>query len=193
MHGFKAYLDNISHIPQEVFEGLVNQFKRTTLQKGSLFTKEGEYAQQVGFLQSGIIRAYVRATDGQEYTKQFFVGPCIVGAYASLLTKSPNNIIQEALTDCDLWVINYASIESLYQTNHHMERFGRKVAEKYYLQKEQLLVEMAIYDARKRYELLRKRYPNIESQIPQYHIASYLGVSPTQLSRIRMKMRSETI
>jgi len=68
-----------------------------------------------------------------------------------------------------------------------MERIGRKIAEYYYLEKEKNLVDMALYDADKRYSILKERFPTIESQVQQYHIASYLGISPTQLSRIRKK------
>ncbi|MCH2084086.1 MAG: Crp/Fnr family transcriptional regulator, partial [Saprospiraceae bacterium] len=70
-----------------------------------------------------------------------------------------------------------------------LERLGRKIAEFYFLEKEQKEIEMALLDADKRYLILRKRFPTIENIIPQYYIASYLGISPTQLSRIRKKIQ----
>ena len=107
-----------------------------------------------------------------------------------MLTKQPNKIIQQALTTCTIWTADYAKIEALYDRHHEMERIGRKVAEHYYLEKEKNLVEMALLDADKRYAILKERFPTIESQVQQYHIASYLGITPTQLSRIRKKIKN---
>lgn len=188
MEGFKQYIDQIQSVSLSAFSEVQNCFKPEILKKHEYFTTEGEYAQRIGYIEEGIIRAYVRTIDGKEYTKQFFRGPTLIGAYSSLLSKSPNKIIQQALTDCTLWTADYRDIENLYDKHHELERLGRKMAEVYYLQKEQLLVEMALYDATKRYDILKQRFPYLETQIPQYHIASYLGISPTQLSRIRMKM-----
>ena len=77
----------------------------------------------------------------------------------------------------------------MYDRFHDLERLGRKIAEFYFLEKEQKEIEMALLDADKRYLIMREKFPSIELIIPQYHIASYLGISPTQLSRIRRKFK----
>ncbi len=188
MEKFKAYLHNISHLEEATFEELQKCFKLIELKKNDFFVREGEYAQQIGFLKEGIMRAFFLNQEGKEYSKQFFVAPSIVGAYSSLLSKQPNRIAQQALTDCQVLVADFVKIETLYDQYHDLERLGRKIAEYYFLEKEQKEIEMALLDADKRYLLTRERFPMIESIIPQYYIASYLGISPTQLSRIRRKL-----
>ena len=168
-------------------EELIDLFKPASLKKNEVFARDGEYCNQVGFLNKGIVRAYFVNDEGKEYTKQFFVGPTIIGAYTSLLTRQANKIAQQALIDCEIIVANYADIEKLYSKHHSLEHLGRKIAEFYFLEKEQKEIEMGLLDADKRYEIFQLRFPGIESYIPQYHIASYLGISPTQLSRIRSK------
>ncbi len=190
MEGFRKHIERFGNIKEEIFRELKANYQQTYLSKKEIFSKEGEYARKVGFLEKGIIRAFVRDYEGKEYTKQFFFAPSIIGAYTSLLTNQPNKIIQQALTDCTIWTAEYSKIEALYDRHHEMERVGRKIAEYYYLEKERSLVEMAQFDADKRYALLKERFPTIESQVQQYHIASYLGVSPTQLSRIRKKIKN---
>ena len=106
-----------------------------------------------------------------------------------MLTKQPNKIAQQALTDCQVLTADFSKIEALYDRFHDLERLGRKIAEFYFLEKEQKEIEMALLDADKRYLIMREQFPTIESIIPQYYIASYLGISPTQLSRIRRKMQ----
>ncbi len=185
---FQTYINQISPVRGKALEELYQCFKPKQLKKQEFFVKEGEFAWQVGFLQTGIVRAFFTNQEGKEYNKQFFVGPSILGAYTSLITKKPNQIAQQALTDCELLVADYAKIEALYDKYHELERLGRKLAEHYFLEKEQKEIEMALLDADKRYLILRQQFPTLESIIPQYYIASYLGISPTQLSRIRRKM-----
>jgi len=190
MKGFREYLKKFGNIKEATFAELKSNYQETHLSKKEIFSKEGAYARKVGFLEKGIIRAFIRDDEGKEYTKQFFVGPSLIGAYSSLLTNQPNKIIQEALTKCTIWIADYSKIEALYARHHEMERIGRKIAEYYYLEKERNLVEMALFDADKRYTFLKERFPMLESQVQQYHIASYLGITPTQLSRIRKKRQN---
>lgn len=190
MEGFREYIKKYGNIKEDTLKELIANYKQSHLSKKEIFAKEGEYARRVGFLEKGIIRSFIRTSEGKEYTKQFFFAPSMVGAYSSLLTNQPNKIIQQALTECTIWTADYSKIEVLYNQHHQLERIGRKIAEYYYIEKERHLVEMALYDADKRYSLLKERFPNIESQVQQYHIASYLSVSPTQLSRIRRKLQN---
>lgn len=190
MEGFRKYINNYVRLENDTFKELSDIFKKSLLNKKELFTKEGEYAKHIGFLEKGIIRSFIRTNDGKEYTKQFFVAPTFIGAYSSLLTHQPNRIIQEAQTKCSLWKADYSKIVMLYDKHHEIERIGRKIAEFYYLEKEQSIIEFATLDATKRYALFKNRFPNIESKIPQYHIASYLGITATQLSRIRKNIES---
>ncbi|MCH2228733.1 MAG: hypothetical protein MK105_00210 [Crocinitomicaceae bacterium] len=104
------------------------------------------------------------------------------------MTKERNIIPQQALTDCKIWVANYFELEKLFLKFHDFERLGRKVAEFYFLEKEKKELEMALMNATERYLLFREQFPTLEQLIPQYHIASYLSISPTQLSRLRKEL-----
>lgn len=182
------YLNNISPLSKGAVNSLSELFKPSVLKEDEYFIQEGKYAKEVGFLESGIVRAFFVNMEGKEYNKQFFVGPAVIGAYTSLLTKQKNKIAQKTLSECKIWRAPYNEIELLYTKFHDLERLGRKIAEYYFLEKEKKELEMALLDAEKRYSILREEYPGLENEIPQYHIASYLGISPTQLSRVRSNM-----
>ena len=177
---FKSYLDKVSPLREETLRELIRLFRPVDLQKNEFFVRDGAYAKQIGFLSSGIVRAFFLSRDGKEYSKQFFVGPAIIGSYASLITQQPNRVAQQALTDCKVLVAEFDKVAALYDQYHDLERLARKIAEHYFVEKEQKEIEMALLDADKRYLLMRERFPTIESMIPQYYIASYLGISPTQ-------------
>ncbi len=184
----KEYFNVISPISEETWESIFPLFSEKKLEEYEYFVQEGKYAKEIAFLEEGCVRAFFTNEQAKEYNKQFFVGPSLIGAYTSLLTKQPNLIPQQALTPCKIWVANYAELARKFDEFHDLERLGRKIAEFYFLQKEQKELEMALQDATQRYLLFRKQFPTLEQKIPQYHIASYLGVSATQLSRLRKKL-----
>ncbi len=80
MKKFKTYINNITPVKEETFEELQMCFNPIQLLKNEFFVREGAYAGQIGFLKEGIVRAFFLTPDGKEYSKQFFVGPLIIGA-----------------------------------------------------------------------------------------------------------------
>jgi CRP-like cAMP-binding protein len=185
--GLYTYLNAISPIKENAWQSLRSLFSVKSLLKGEYFITEGETAKQIGFLTSGMIRAFYRNSEGIEYNKHFFIPNTIIGGYSSLITSAPNKINQQALADCTMLVANYAQITRLYDSFPDCERLGRRLAELYFVAKEQREINIVLLDADKRYLIFKQEYPQLEQLIPQYHIASYLGITPTQLSRIRRK------
>jgi CRP-like cAMP-binding protein len=189
-YNLKNYLNSISEIEDETWEKIVVLFSESTLKKGEYFAEDGQLAFKIGFLKSGILRAYYTNRQGKEYNKHFFLPNSLIGAYSSLISGQENRIAQQALTECTILVAEYKNLAKLYLTCPDFERFARKYAELSFVQKEKRELEIVLLDADKRYSIFRKQFPNLDQIIPQYHIASYLGISATQLSRIR-KNRSE--
>lgn len=188
MTDLKTFFQRLTPVSPESWERFAALFTPKTLLKGEYFIDDGQMAKEIGFLEKGILRAFYRNAEAVEYNKHFFVNPCFVGGYASLITGRPNQIIQQALTDCIIHVASFKDIQHLYPTCPDIERGARVLAEQFFVQKEQREIEIVLLDADKRYQLFKQEFPQLEQQIPQYHIASYLGITPTQLSRIRRKM-----
>lgn len=181
------YLISISPLQTETWNLIKELFVETSLKKGDYFIKEGLTAKSIGFLKNGVIRAFYRDREGSEYNKHFFISNNLVGGYSSLVTQMPNKIHLQALTDCQLLTANYNELIVLYEDHQDFERFGRKLAEMFFVHKEEREVNIVMLDADKRYLIFQNQFPDLEQLIPQYHIASYLGITPTQLSRIRKK------
>jgi len=188
MTGLEKFFNNLTPISSESWNSVKGLFTSKILKKGDYFIKEGQIAKEIGFLDEGIIRAFYRSNEGIEYNKHFFINPCFIGGYASLITGRPNKINQQALTDCKIQTTGFADIKALYHSCRDLEKAARILAEQFFVQKEQREIEIVLLDAEKRYQIFKKQFPQLEQQIPQYHIASYLGITPTQLSRIRSKI-----
>jgi len=181
----KQFFNAVSPIKEQTWMELEPLLHKSTLPENQHFIKANEKADKIAFLESGIVRAYFINQKGQEYNKQFFVGPSTIGAYTSLLTGAPNLIAQQALSDCVIWTLAYRQITQRYDSFPDLERLSRKIAEYYFLEKEKKELEIILLDATERYQIFQKEFPGLEQLIAQYHIASYLGITPIQLSRIR--------
>lgn len=191
MNGLKFFLNSISELSEETWKEVSPLFTKVELSPGDFFVKENVYAKKIAFLEEGIIRAFFTNKEAKEYNKQFFIDSSLIGAYSSLLTNERNKIPQQALSKCILWEAKYSEIKKIFKKFHDFEKLGRKIAEYYFLEKERKELEMALLNATERYLLFKKSFPNLEQKIPQYHIASYLGVTATQLSRLRNKLLKE--
>lgn len=184
----EAYFSSLAPLAPGTFQFVAALFREAPLKKYDYFALEGRVEKRIGFLTEGVVRAFYRTSDGAEYNKHFFTAPSLIGAYSSLISGSVNQINQQALTDCMLWTADYQELTRLYAAHPELERIGRRNAELAFVEKEQREIDIVLLDADKRYENFRKNFPDLEQVIPQYQIASYLGITPTQLSRIRQKM-----
>lgn len=185
MNDLKEYFNAVSKLNESTWDRVLPFFKEDTLLKNEYFAEENKTARQIAFLKTGVVRAFFINQEGKDYNKQFFVGQSIIGAYTSLLTGNINLIAQQALTDCVIYTCDFKALTNLYDECPDLERFARKIAEHYFLEKEKKEIEIVLLDASQRYLLFKKEFPTLEQLIPQFHIASYLGISATQLSRIR--------
>ena len=191
MNNFVEFFNQFSPLSAETLALVGTVFTYDELQRDEFFVREGHVAKEIAFLETGIVRAFYTNKKGKEYNQHFFVAPSIIGAYASLISKQETRIPQQALTDCKIWRASFATIENLSENNYEIERLRRVIAENYFLFQEKKELEMALLDASERYLVFQQEFPDVERQIPQYHIASYLGISPTQLSRVKRKLYEE--
>ncbi|SMO74356.1 Crp/Fnr family transcriptional regulator [Gracilimonas mengyeensis] len=180
-------LNGLVEIGEELTNAILQLFTVKHFEKGHHFARAGEHSQNMGFVVDGILRAYHQTPSGDTYNKHFFTQGNFTGAYSSLVTGQKNLIDIECLTDVTLLQCHYADFTALYDEHREVERMARIIAEQYFVNKETREIQLVTLDASERYRLFREHYPDMEQRIPQYHIASYLGITPTQLSRIRAK------
>lgn len=182
-----SFIQNLVPLTPAMQRDLEALFVPLVLKKEEYLAIEGRHETKMGFICSGVLRAFYRGTDGKEYNKTFFDTPAFVGGYSSLITGNTNNINIQALTDCDMLLVDYKQLVALYDKHPVLERMARTLAEWFFVVKEKREIELVTLNAAQRYEIFKQEHPMLENLIPQYHIASYLGVTPTQLSRIRGK------
>ena len=187
MINFSNFLKQFTNIPTESMQALLDLFQPVELNKNNFLAKEGERSKSLYFVESGVLRAYYQNPKGEEFNKLFFVNPAIVGAYSSLITGETNKINIQCLSNCLVLKANFQSILKLYDAHPTIERLNRTIAEDFFVKKEKREMSLVMNNASERYAMFQEEFSGLENEITQYHIASYLGITPTQLSRIRAK------
>lgn len=187
-----GYLSAIYPLEPGTWAALEPLFHTMRVAKGVHLVPAGRPATRLGLLEAGWVRAYYVSADGTEYSKYLFHGPALVGDYASLLTGEPVRTPQQALSDCVVHLADWPGVQRLFEPHRDLERLARRFAELLYLENERRELELVTLPATERLRLLFERHPTIERDLPKYQIAAHLGITPTQLSRIRRSARLST-
>lgn len=161
-------------------------FTEKEYQKGEYFLREGAVCRHVGFIIRGIMQYYIN-TDGEDKTYGFGKELDFVCNNESFIPQKPSVQCIQALENCKLLVISYDNLQLFYQGIKNGERFGRIIIEQVFIQTLQGLNSFYTDSPELRYEKFIKDYPDLLQRIPQYYIASFVGVKPQSLSRIRKR------
>ena len=159
------------------------------LAKHALLYRAGDVPRSYGYVVEGLIRGYACDDKGNEYNKNFFAEGAFPGSMTALLTATPSLLSFEAIEDSIVVEIDFVAYRQLM-----MARDDLKVFQIHYLEKNWLLakdmreIEIVQEDATERYLRFVAEHASLVDRLPQYHIASHLGITPTQLSRIRKKL-----
>ncbi|WP_027412875.1 Crp/Fnr family transcriptional regulator [Aquimarina muelleri] len=154
--------------------------------KGDIIVKQGQICKYLKFVISGIYRVY-QLKNGKEITSYFNYesrNP-LVASFVSLLKGQPSNEIIECIVPGKLISIPYSDWKNLYSISSSFNTFGRLIAEFNYVLAIERIESLQYQSASERYDIFIKCYPNLLNLIPHHYIASYLGVTPESLSRIR--------
>lgn len=185
----RHHLTRFVELTDPEWEALEKHLVVKTITRKSLLIQQGQTATEISFLLSGSCRLFYEK-DGEEKTTYFCFENNLVAAYLSCLTSQPSTVSIQALEDCELVCFEYDVLTALYQQFPAYQLFGRKLAEYLFAGLDVRLAELLILSPEERYLKFigtpAKR--KIIERIPQQYVASYLGITPVSLSRIRRRI-----
>jgi CRP-like cAMP-binding protein len=162
--------------------------RQKSFKKGECLLKVGEISQDVYFNTKGIARSYFQLPNGVEKTYFIITEHTIFSDYASLISQTPATENIEAIEDIEVYCIGYEDLMSLYKEHHCWETFGRNIGDFNFTFSQKRLRSMMNDDAATKYTKFMKHYESLAHRIPQHIIASYLGITPQSLSRLKKEM-----
>jgi len=184
-----AFLRSITDIPSAEIDKVLDIFHVSKIQKNQFLVNAGETPTTLAFLVSGILRLYYISESGFEFTKSFCVEGDMAAAYTALLNNEPSNLFIQALEDSELLIANYEEYQAVTSESPCWQKVNQGIAEQLFMKKEKRESSLLLDDAQTRYLKFRNEHPGLEVRIKQRLIASYLGITPVTLSRIRARLR----
>lgn len=181
------YFQRIMPLSPEEIEAIVETMTIRPYKKGTILLKEGQVSTEAYFVLEGCVRLYY-LVDGEEKTNNFFTEEQWVISMNSFRQNKPSAHYLDCCLDSLLVVGNREKEESLYRRFPKLETISRKVMEKVFADQQELLSSYTTDSAEQRYLKLLESRPDLFQKIPQYQIASYIGVKPESLSRIRKRL-----
>ena len=185
IENIKTYVP-LSAADEKIIESL---FHKKVIKKDEHLLKEGQVCRHVTFIERGLVR-YYQSNNGEEQTNYFNKEGEWVCDYPSFLPKEPTGVNIQALENTIAWMISFDGLQKFYQEVKHGERFGRLGIEQVFINVVRQVTSLYTDKPQVRYQRFMQAYFDIAQRIPQYYIASYVGVKPQSLSRIRKRLLS---
>ncbi len=174
-------------------EDLLNFQKELTplqVKKGALFISYEQIIRHIALVENGYLRTYHIDEEGNEVTTEFSLPNTFCTSYYSFYTQRPSFEFIEAITDCQLQLLSYNSLQKLYAQSFAMNVFGRTILQKACIERDLRLKKIMHIGAKEKYEWFLETYPEIYKVAKLIHIASFLGIKPETLSRVRRQIIS---
>lgn len=184
----REHIEKRVHLTDEEFNISSKFFIHKHLKKHQFLLNEGDVCRYIGFVNSGCLREYKIDNKGTEHILQFAIEDWWVSDLNSFLSGFPAKYNIDALQDSEILLLERSAREELLDNCPKMERFFRLLIEANHVANHQRIADTLSSSAEERYLKFIKTYPKLYEQIPQNQIASFLGITPQSLSRIRKEL-----
>ncbi len=191
MEDFFTYLNTRTPISKTTWSEFKKILKLTEYKSGSHLCKIGEQPKKVCFLVSGYARGYILSHKEKEFNREIFGPSELISSLSALMLGESSKLGIQFLADSTVYCANYDAYMKLTKKNDELLKLYVNALEANFIKLEQRTIQLSTMNATERYVALRDRIPNIDNHISQYQIASHLGITPIQLSRVRKELFSE--
>ena len=181
------HLQKFVSVNQAEAEQFAASFREVKIKKRQFIVQPNFTARHRNYVLEGTFRAYVVADEGQDHTISFAINDWWITDYNSYIYQKPATMFVVALEDSTISQIDFEKEQALKKANHKFETFFRIVAERGLAFYQRRIISNLTQTAEERYQHFVQNYPQIIQRVPQYALASYLGMSTEFLSRIRNK------
>lgn len=187
MDSLRSYIEQFVSFTEEEFADILRHFQFEQLKKGDFFHHAGAPCQRVAYIRSGALRSFYKL-ENQDFTRFVLLKNSFATALTSFVSQTPSRESIQAVTDCELYVIDYESNEALYAKYPKWQELGRKLIAYYHAKLEDRVFRLLTQSAEERYRTLTAEQPELLREVPLQYIASILGVTRETLSRVRKKI-----
>jgi CRP-like cAMP-binding protein len=186
---FRQFIENYTNISDQEWETISACFKQRIYNKDEIVLKEGNICRHLYFAESGLLRYFIYK-DGNDITKFFTKAPYCFTSQVSFTAEKPATENIQALEESVIWETTLKQANDLLELKS-WNTFVRKLIQEVQFYTEQILQAIQTETAENRYIKMLEQQPQLVQRIPLKHLASYFGIAPQSLSRIRKKIASK--
>ena len=188
MDGFFSYLRTKAELTEKEISMLSNLLKDKTIEKGEILLRAGDICSHSFFVESGLLRSYSIDTHGKEHVIQFAPESWIISDRSSVLFQEPSEFFIDAVEKTNIVIFDAEFVDRASEISSKYREFNRKALNNHIRHQQQRINRLLSATAEERYLNFIDLYPNITLRVPQWMIASYLGITPESLSRVRKEL-----
>ena len=182
------YINRVVSLSEEEQSRLVSLISHRKLLKGQYFLQQGDICKYSGFVISGCLKTFYVDDEGQEHVVMFSIEDWWTSDMGSYIAQKPADFNVQCLEHTELIQFSHENQEQMLLEIPKLERFFRIIVERAFVSSQKRIVRNMSMSAKDRYLIFRNEYPKIEQRIPQYLIASYLGITKEFLSKIKSQL-----
>jgi CRP-like cAMP-binding protein len=185
---FLEYINKIVNLTVEEETILLSKIVHRNYLKDQYITQQGDVCKTVNFIISGCTKTFYMDGEGQEHIVLFAIEDWWTSDLGSFITQTPADFNVQCLENTELIQFTYKNLEELYKEIPKLERLFRKIVERAFVASQKRIIRNFSLSVKERYQIFKKTNPKIDQRVPQYMIASYLGVTKEFLSKIKSQI-----
>jgi CRP-like cAMP-binding protein len=188
---FLDYIKSFINLTIEEEKILLSKVKYRRYLKDQYIVQQGDLCKITNFILSGCTKTFYMDLKGQEHIVMFSVENWWTSDLGSFITQSPADFNVQCIENSEVIQFTYENLEYLYREIPKLERLFRKIIERAFIASQKRIIRNFSLDAKERYKIFKTAYPQIDQRVPQYMIASYLGITKEFLSKIKRQLIHE--
>jgi CRP-like cAMP-binding protein len=185
MEQIKEVMRRMIDVSDIELDKFLAQANTRTYKRQEIISRPNILPNEIYFIIKGITRVFVTDTEGNEHTIHFALENQFIADYSNFIQKQPSLYTLQALEETQVVILPRSAIEWGYNNLREGQKMGRLIAEYYFIYQDARIKNMYVRSPKQRYDSITEVFPNIHNRVPQHMIASYLGITPIHLSRLK--------
>lgn len=185
MEQIRQVMKQMISISEDELNDFLSQAITKTFKRQETVSRPNAIPNEIFFINKGLIRVLITDNEGTEHTIHFALENQFIADYSNFIQKQPSLYSLEALEETQAVVLPRSAIEWGYKNLTEGQKMGRLIAEFYFIYQDDRIKNMYARTPKQRYDSITDVFPNIHNRVPQHMIASYLGITPVHLSRLK--------
>lgn len=185
MDQIKQVMTHMIQVSEAELDGFLKNATIRRCKRQEILSQADTIPNEIYFINKGIVRVIITDQEGTEHTIHFAMENQFIVDYSNFLQKQASMYTLQCLEETEILVLPRSAIEWGYQHMQEGEKMGRLIAEYYYIYQDNRIKNMYLRSPKERYDNIGEVFPNIHMRAPQHMIASYLGITPIHLSRLK--------